>query len=122
MSNRNAGEIPAHRKPKVSLAMTINQGLGGPKEKPIGVSDGQSVNIPTLSHMSLSATKFSNSGELSDSCFLLKIFQEQRECSASAGQTRMSRLPGKPLKRYYMGKPYRKPTQVGWCKCTKVNG
>jgi len=31
MSNHNAGEIPAHRKPKVSLAMTIIQGLGGPK-------------------------------------------------------------------------------------------
>jgi len=31
MSNRNTGEIPAHRKPKVSLAMTISQGLGGPK-------------------------------------------------------------------------------------------
>ncbi len=30
MSNRNAGEIPAHLKPKVSLAMTISQGLGGP--------------------------------------------------------------------------------------------
>tara|TARA_Y100000310_G_C20386817_1_gene670822 strand:+ start:275 stop:463 length:189 start_codon:yes stop_codon:yes gene_type:complete len=31
MSNRNAGESPAHRKPKVSLAMIIIQGLGGPK-------------------------------------------------------------------------------------------
>jgi len=30
MSNRNAAEIAAHRKPKVSLAMTIIQGLGGP--------------------------------------------------------------------------------------------
>jgi len=30
-SNRNPGENPGHRKPKVSLAMTINQGLGGPK-------------------------------------------------------------------------------------------
>ena len=30
-SNRNAGEIPAHRKPKVSLAMVISQGLVGPK-------------------------------------------------------------------------------------------
>jgi len=30
MSNRNAGKIPAHRKPKISLAMVINQGLGGP--------------------------------------------------------------------------------------------
>ncbi len=48
MSNHNAGEIPAHRKPKVSLAMTISQGLGDPKEKPKGVSDGQPVNIPAL--------------------------------------------------------------------------
>ena len=48
MSNRNAGESPAHRKPKVSLAMTISQGLGDPKEKPKGVSDGQPVNIPAL--------------------------------------------------------------------------
>ena len=30
-SNRNSGEIPEHRKPKVSLAMLISQGLGGPK-------------------------------------------------------------------------------------------
>ena len=30
MSNRNAAEKAAHRKPKVSLAMKINQGLGGP--------------------------------------------------------------------------------------------
>ena len=31
MSNHKAGENPAHRKPKVSLAMIISQGLGGPK-------------------------------------------------------------------------------------------
>ena len=30
MSNRNSGESPEHRKPKISLAMTISQGLGGP--------------------------------------------------------------------------------------------
>ena len=47
-SNRNAGESPAHRKPKVSLAMAIIQGLGGPKGKPKGVLDGQLVNIPAL--------------------------------------------------------------------------
>ena len=34
MSNRNQGESPWHRKPEVSLAMTINQGLGGPKSRP----------------------------------------------------------------------------------------
>jgi len=37
MSNRKRGEIPLHRKPKVSLAMTIIQGLGGPKFMPEGV-------------------------------------------------------------------------------------
>ena len=31
MSNHNAAEIAAHRKPKVSLAMKISQGLGVPK-------------------------------------------------------------------------------------------
>ena len=30
-SNRNAGEIPARRKNKVSFAMKINEGLVGPK-------------------------------------------------------------------------------------------
>ena len=40
MSNRNGSEILPHRKPKVSLAMTINQGLGGPKVNPKGITDG----------------------------------------------------------------------------------
>ena len=46
MSNRKSGESPDRRKPKVSLAMTINQGLGGPKANPKGVVEGQPVNIP----------------------------------------------------------------------------
>jgi len=46
ISNHNAGERPAHRKPKVSLAMFIIQGLVGPKVKPRGDTDGQLVNIP----------------------------------------------------------------------------
>ena len=53
MSNHKAGEIPAHRKPKVSLAMTISQGLGGPKANPKGVADGQPVNIPAPAHIIL---------------------------------------------------------------------
>ena len=40
LSNRIAGESPAHRKSKVSLAMVFNQGLGGPKANPKGVADG----------------------------------------------------------------------------------
>ncbi len=45
-SNRNAGEIPARRKTKVSLAMLISQGLVGPKPMPKGGGDGHTVNIP----------------------------------------------------------------------------
>ena len=46
ISNRNAGEIPAHRKSKVSWAMAIIPGLVGPKARPKGVVDGHKVNIP----------------------------------------------------------------------------
>ena len=45
-SNRNAGEIPARRKIKVSLAMYISQGLVGPKGMAKAEPDGNTVNIP----------------------------------------------------------------------------
>jgi len=48
ISNRNTGESPVHRKPKVSLAMTISQGLVAPKVMQRCVTDGQQVNIPAL--------------------------------------------------------------------------
>lgn len=47
-SNRNAGEIPARRKNKVSFAMKINEGLVGPKLMANAGGDGQRVNIPAL--------------------------------------------------------------------------
>ena len=47
-SNRKSGEIPDHRKPKVSLAMEISQGLVGPKPMAKAAGDGQLVNIPAL--------------------------------------------------------------------------
>jgi hypothetical protein len=52
-SSCKASEILAHRKPKVSLAMTISQGLGGPKANPKGAADGQPVNIPAPAHIIL---------------------------------------------------------------------
>lgn len=45
-SNHNAGEIPARRKTEVSLAMSISQGLVGPKGMAKAAPDGQQVNIP----------------------------------------------------------------------------
>ena len=44
-SNHNSGEIPEHRKPKVSLAMEISQGLVGPKPMAKAAGDGHAVNI-----------------------------------------------------------------------------
>ena len=45
-SNRNAGEIPARRKIKVSWAMVIIPGLVGPKPMAKAAGDGHRVNIP----------------------------------------------------------------------------
>ncbi len=45
-SNHNAGERPAHRKPKVSLAMIVSQGLVGPKSMTKVADEGHTVNIP----------------------------------------------------------------------------
>ena len=45
-SNRNASENLARRKTKVSLAMSISQGLVGPKRMAKAARDGHMVNIP----------------------------------------------------------------------------
>ncbi len=46
MSNHNAGEKPAPRKPKVSSAMAIIGGLGDPKVMEKSAAEGLAVNIP----------------------------------------------------------------------------
>ena len=66
MSNRNSSESLEHRKPEVSLAMTINQGLGGPKTNPKGVVDGQPVNIPARPLDNLEVTQSTSLGGLLD--------------------------------------------------------
>ena len=53
MSNRNGSESLPHRKSKVSLAMTISQGLGDPNPTPKGLGDGQPVNIPAPEYLIL---------------------------------------------------------------------
>ena len=45
-SNRNGAEIAPRRKIKVSLVMSIIQGLVGPKGMVKTVPDGHTVNIP----------------------------------------------------------------------------
>ena len=46
ISNRKWGENPHRRKPEVSFATTIDEGLVGPKAMPRGGADGHTVNIP----------------------------------------------------------------------------
>lgn len=48
MSNKKFGENPNHRKSKVSWALLVSPGLGGPKFLPKGKNNGQTVNIPSL--------------------------------------------------------------------------
>ena len=47
-SNRNDAENASRRKIKVSLVMSISQGLVGPKGMAKAELDGQQVNIPAL--------------------------------------------------------------------------
>jgi len=48
MSSVKAGENPARRKPQGSGGRIVRSGLVGPKARPCGVADGQSVEIPIL--------------------------------------------------------------------------
>ena len=50
-SNRNEAENASRRKIKVSLVMSISQGLVGPKGMAKAVLDGQLVNIPVLLYL-----------------------------------------------------------------------
>ena len=45
-SNHTAGENPARRKNEVSFALTISEGLVGPKGMAKAEPDGHMVNIP----------------------------------------------------------------------------
>jgi len=57
MSNHNPNEKLEPRKSKVSVALAINHGLGGPKVIPKGAADGKLVNIPARPHDHISRTK-----------------------------------------------------------------
>ena len=54
------------RKPKVSLAMVISQGLGGPKPMAKAAGEGQTVNIPSLPQSFDGVTEFSSPSGLLD--------------------------------------------------------
>ena len=95
MSNRKSDEMSDHRKPKVSLAMNINQGLGGPKTTPKGLVDGQPVNIPALPHFFDKMTEFSSPDVLLDSHLCIEIRQGMQKVLVTARAIGMSKLPRK---------------------------
>lgn len=57
MSNHNPNEKLEPRKSKVSVALAINHGLGGPKVIPKGAADGKLVNILARPYDHISRTK-----------------------------------------------------------------
>ena len=57
MSNHNPNEKLEPRKSKVSVALAINHGLGGPKAMAKAAADGQTVNIPSRPHVLKKGTK-----------------------------------------------------------------
>ena len=67
-SNHNPVENTGGRKPKVSLAMTVSQGLVGPKAMAKAGVDGHAVNIPQPSYFSDGATEEINKSILLDLC------------------------------------------------------
>ena len=52
-SNRNGAENAPRRKIKVSLVMSISQGLVGPKGMAKAAPDGQQINIPALLYVAM---------------------------------------------------------------------
>ena len=57
MSNHYPNEKLEPRKSKVSVALAINHGLGGPKAMAKAAADGKLVNIPALPHDYLPGTE-----------------------------------------------------------------
>ena len=91
--------------------MMIIQGLGGPKLIPKGVSDGQQVNIPAPLYLSKKVTQSRKWGVLSDLHLSFVLGQNDP----------IDQVAEKSLFRLRILRPYRKPTQVDWRKCAKVN-
>ena len=83
--------------------MAISQGLGGPKGKPKGLTNGQSINISTPPLENSRKTKSSTLGGLLDFHLQHKIFQVLQKFSSSEGEIQKSTLPRKFLLRFSNG-------------------
>jgi len=81
MSNHKADEKSAPRKSKVSVALAISHGLGGPKVMVKTVTDGQLVNIPALPMFSDGGTEETRLSALMDwRCLLQEVIDGKSIC------------------------------------------
>ena len=79
MSNHNPNEKLEPRKSKVSVALAINHGLGGPKAMAKAAADGELVNIPALPYGYLPHDGGNKSACLIGLAFLVHSSSEHRE-------------------------------------------
>ncbi len=117
MSNHNSDERSEHRKPKVSLAMSISQGLGDPKEQPRGESDGQPVNIPAPGHVFEKVRKLVIRAHYWICAHALWSNLRGVQSLGYGPGNPNERFPQKSLQELNVFGSYRKPTKVGRRKC-----
>jgi len=122
MSNRKEGESPSRRKSKVSLAMTIIQGLGDPNPSPEWAREmaRQLIFCP----FNLFSIKRRRAVSFADYWISVRGIRGNPSVAKTLifGWGNLSeRSSQKSFKEPNKLKSYRKPTQVDWCKCTKAN-
>ena len=92
-SNHKFGEIPNHRKPKVSLAMLIIQGLVGPKAMAKAVADGQQINISAPRYFFDGVTEEKSKSRLLDfGCWYQDVFSWKIRKTASMQISRIDKI------------------------------
>ena len=125
MSSVKADEKSAHRNPEGSSGRVIRGGLGGPKPRPQGVGDGQPVSIPAPPPCGEASADPVGQPTRADWTWHVPTLRAPCEQRGWAERRLRSRQRGGPRwARKGVGgawrRPYRKPTLVGWCECTKV--
>ena len=112
--------------PKGSDGRYIHVGLVGPKPRPRGVGDGQTVDIP----LPLRDDKVCTEDGARYACrrageAAAKRAGRKPEAWGRRRDTKANQVDPHFLEKPHAGsreRPYRKPTQVGGCESTKVDG
>ena len=112
MSNHNPNEKLEPRKSKVSVALAINHGLGGPKAMAKAAADGQLVNIPALPYVFSTVTKNINMRVLLVWHGLCEVYASTDRRFGFYRTNVCEESSEKSCRELGVWNPYRKPTQV----------